>query len=113
MHFGRKMKRVLFVCGRNKLRSPTAESVFGAYPNIEVASAGTNPDADTPLSAELVEWADIIFVMEKSHRQKLATRFHASLKNKRVVCLEIPDKYAFMDPDLVRILKSKVTRLLA
>jgi len=107
------MKNILFVCGRNKLRSPTAENVFSSYPGIEVASAGTNPDADTPLSADLVEWADIIFVMEKSHRQKLATRFRASLKNKRIICLNIPDKYAFMDPELVRILKSKITRLLA
>lgn len=106
------MKKVLFVCGRNKLRSPTAEKVFADYPNIEVTSAGTNPDADTPLSAELVEWADLIFVMEKSHRQKLSTRFRASLKNSRVVCLDIPDKYAFMDPELVRILESKVMRFL-
>lgn len=107
------MKNILFVCGRNKLRSPTAESVFADYPGIEVASAGTNPDADTPLSAELVEWADIIFVMEKSHRQKLSTRFRASLKTVRVICLDIPDKYAFMDPELVRVLKSRVTPSLA
>jgi len=104
------MKKVLFVCGRNKLRSPTAESIFADYPNIEVASAGTNPDADTPLSAELVEWADIIFVMEKSHRTKLSQRFRSSLKNSRVICLDIPDKYQFMDPELVRVLKSKVPR---
>jgi len=106
------MKRVLFVCGRNRSRSPPAESVFGDYPDVETASAGTSPDADTPLSAELVEWADIIFVMEKSHRQKLSTRFRASLKNSRVVCLDIPDKYAFMEPELVQLLKSKVVRFL-
>ena len=104
------MKNVLFVCGRNKLRSPTAEAIFASYPNVEVASAGTNPDADTPLTAELVEWADIIFVMEKSHRTKLSTSFRASLKNSRVVCLDIPDKYQFMDPELVQILQSKVPR---
>jgi len=62
------MKRVLFVCGRDRSRSPTAESVYGDCPDVETASAGTSPDADTPLSAELVEWADIIFVMEKTHR---------------------------------------------
>ncbi len=107
------MKHVLFVCGRNRLRSPKAEAVFGDYPNIEVASAGTNPDADTPLSADLVEWADIIFVMEKSHREKLSKRFRPSLRNARVICLDIPDKYKFMDPELVRILKLKVTRYFA
>jgi|SRR5665213_2299661 len=107
------MKRVLFVCGRNRARSPTAESLFGGYPDIETASAGTSPDADTPLSSELIEWADIIFVMELVHWRKLSTQFRASLKNKRVVCLDIPDKYDFMDPELVRVLKAKTARFLA
>lgn len=106
------MKRVLFICGRNRSRSPTAESIFGNYPGIETASSGTSPDADTPLSSELIEWADIIFVMEPVHRRKLSTQFRASLKNKRVLCLDIPDKYAFMDAELVQVLEAKVTRFL-
>jgi predicted protein tyrosine phosphatase len=106
------MKRALFVCGRNRSRSPTAESVFGDYLGIETASAGTSPDADTPLSSEFIEWADIIFVMESAHRRKLSQQFRVSLKNKRVVCLDIPDKYEFMDPELVRILKAKVSKFL-
>ena len=60
------MKRFLFICSRNQLRSPTAEQLFSTHPGLEVASAGTSPDAVTPLSAEAVEWADTIFVMEKS-----------------------------------------------
>jgi predicted protein tyrosine phosphatase len=106
------MKRVLFVCGRNRSRSPTAENVFGDYPDIEVASAGTSPDADTPLSTELVEWADIVLVMEPVHRRKLSTQFRTSLRTKRVVCLDIPDRYDFMDPELVQVLKAKATRFL-
>jgi predicted protein tyrosine phosphatase len=106
------MKRVLFVCGRNRARSPTAENVFGDYPDIEVASAGTSPNADTPLSSDLIDWADIIFVMEPVHRRKLSTQFRTSLRNKRVVCLDIPDKYDFMDPELVQVLKAKAARFL-
>ena len=49
------MKHVLFVCSQNRLRSPTAEQVFSTYPGIECASAGTNHDANVPISAELVE----------------------------------------------------------
>ena len=60
------VKNVLFVCSQNKLRSPTAEQVFASWPNIEASSAGTNNDAENPLSAELIEWADIVFVMEKT-----------------------------------------------
>jgi predicted protein tyrosine phosphatase len=104
------LKNVLFICSQNRLRSPTAEQVFARRPDIEVASAGTNSDAETPLSSELVEWADVIFVMEKTHRTKLQQRFRASLKSKRVVCLDIPDKYGFMDPALVRLLEARVGR---
>jgi predicted protein tyrosine phosphatase len=104
------LKNVLFVCSQNKLRSPTAEQVFSQRPDIESASAGTNSDAETPLSAELINWADVIFVMEKAHRTKLQQRFRASLKSKRIVCLDIPDKYRFMDPELVQLLEAKVGR---
>ncbi|TCR70246.1 low molecular weight protein tyrosine phosphatase family protein [Bosea sp. BK604] len=105
------MKKVLFVCSQNRLRSPTAEQVFSTRSDIEVASAGTNNDAETPLTAELVAWADIIFVMEKEHRNKLQRRFKKHLKA-RLVCLDIPDDYEFMDPALVRLLEHKVGRLL-
>ncbi len=106
------MKNILFVCSRNRLRSPTAEQVFSSRRDIEVASAGTNHDADTPLTADLVSWADIIFVMEKAHRTKLQKRFKASLKKARVICLDIPDDYEFMDPVLVRLLETRVPRYL-
>ncbi|TPK94052.1 protein tyrosine phosphatase [Mesorhizobium sp. B2-4-12] len=106
------MKNVLFVCSQNRLRSPTAEQVFSKRRDIEVESAGTNHDAHTPLTHELVAWADIIFVMEKAHRAKLQKKFKSSLKKARVICLDIPDNYEFMDPELVRILEGKVPRYL-
>ncbi len=106
------MKNVLFVCSQNRLRSPTAEQVFSRRADIEVTSAGTNHDADNPLTHDLVEWADIIFVMEKTHRNKLQQRFRASLKKARVICLDIPDEFEFMDPMLVRLLETKVSRYL-
>jgi predicted protein tyrosine phosphatase len=53
-----------------------------------------------------------VFVMERSHREKLNARFKAALKDTRVVCLDIPDKFAFMDPELVRLLKAKIEPLL-
>jgi predicted protein tyrosine phosphatase len=103
---------VLFVCSANRLRSPTAEQVFSTWPGIETDSAGISNGADVLLSAEQVEWADIIFVMEKTHRNKLNRKFRSSLNGKRVVCLDIPDDYEFMDPALVRILESRVGRFL-
>lgn len=104
------MKNVLFVCSQNRLRSPTAEQIFSTRRDIEVASAGTNHDADNPLTSELVSWADLIFVMEKPHRAKLQKKFRSSLKGARIICLDIPDDYTFMDPELVRLLETRVSR---
>jgi predicted protein tyrosine phosphatase len=103
-----KFTRVLFVCSQNKLRSPTAEQVFSDRPGFEVASAGTDRGAETPVSPELIEWADVIFVMERAHRNKLGRQFRAHLKNKRVIWLDIPDDYEYMDPLLIRVLEAKV-----
>ena len=107
------MKKVLFVCSRNRLRSPTAEQIFSAGRDLEVQSAGTDNDAEVPLTAEMVAWADIIFVMERKHRSKLQKRFRASLKSARVICLDIPDKYRFMEPELIDLLETKVSRHLS
>jgi predicted protein tyrosine phosphatase len=102
-------RNVLFVCSRNRLRSPTAEQIFAAWPGVETASAGLDNDADTPLTPELVAWADVIFVMEKMHRTKLQKRFRKDL-TARVICLDIPDDFAFMDPGLIALLEARVTR---
>ncbi|WP_214196633.1 low molecular weight protein tyrosine phosphatase family protein [Novosphingobium profundi] len=105
-----RVKRFLFVCSQNRLRSPTAEQVFAGRRGIEVASAGTNHDAEEPLSAEWVRWADVIVVMEKAHRAKLQSRFARHLGGRRVVCLDIPDDYASMDPRLVDLLEARMAR---
>jgi predicted protein tyrosine phosphatase len=106
------MKRALFICSRNRLRSPTAEQVFAAWPDVETDSAGLAPDAVSPLSADQIEWADIVFVMEKAHRNRLSKRFARLLKGKRLICLDIPDNYAFMQPELVRLLEARAGRFL-
>jgi predicted protein tyrosine phosphatase len=104
------MKHILFLCSQNRLRSPTAEQVFAGEPGMVVASAGLNRDAEHPVTAELVAWADIIFVMEEAHRRRLAARFRSSLNGQRVICLDIPDEYEFMAPDLIHLLEAKVRR---
>ena len=104
------MKTILFVCSQNRLRSPTAEQAFADHPGLEVSSAGTNHDAENPLTAELVRWADLIVVMERQHRAKVQRRFRAALRGQRIICLDIPDDYAFMDPELIELLKTRMAR---
>lgn len=104
------MPRLLFLCSRNRLRSPTSAEVFADEPGLEVDSAGLSPDAVVPVTPEQIEWADLIFVVESSHRRRLNERFARHLRGKRVVVLNIPDDYAFMDPALVELLQNKVRR---
>lgn len=94
------------------MRSPTAETIFSKWPGVEALSAGLDDDAATPVCADLIEWADIIVAMEERHRKKLNDKFGAALKGKRIVVLGILDKYDYMQPQLVRLLKTKVPRYL-
>ncbi|MBI3187080.1 MAG: phosphotyrosine protein phosphatase [Gammaproteobacteria bacterium] len=105
------MKKLLFVCSENRLRSPTAERVFSEYNDIEAIGAGTNSDASTPVTGDLIEWADIILVMEKAHRNKISKKYKKLLGNKRLIVLDIPDNYEFMQPELIQLLKSKVSKV--
>ena len=103
---------VLFICTYNQCRSPTAEHLFADAPGIKTKSAGLGSDAKIPLSFELLEWSDLIVVMEISHLKELSRRFGSPLRGKRVICLDIPDEYQYMDPVLVHLLRQKVTHLL-
>ena len=101
---------ILFVCGKNRLRSPTAEQVFAGRAGVATASAGISHDADEAVTPELLHWADLVVVMEGGHRRKLAAKFPAALRGKRLVSLDIPDEYEFMAPALVRLLESRMAR---
>lgn len=102
--------KLLFVCSENRLRSPTGEEIFSRYDGVEAIGCGTNADAETPLSGDLIEWADVVFVMEKSHRNKVKKKYRDLLKNKRLISLDIPDNYERMDPNLIRLLESRVSK---
>ncbi|MGB0866084.1 MAG: low molecular weight protein tyrosine phosphatase family protein [Granulosicoccaceae bacterium] len=104
-------KRILFLCSKNKLRSPTAEAIFCNVEGWHVASAGISKDAQVRVSLEDMEWADVIFVMENGHKRKLKALFGAAINEQRLVSLDIPDDYEFMDTSLIMLLQEKVPRL--
>jgi predicted protein tyrosine phosphatase len=101
--------KVHFVCDKNRLRSATAERLFGDHPQLEVRSAGVDKDATVVVSRELLEWADLVFVMEKRQRNIIHSRFNQIYKGKQIVCLYVPDEFDFMDPLLIALLKDRVT----
>jgi len=106
------MVKILFVCNQNKLRSPTAEKVFVEYPNVAVDSAGLYDSATKVLDSTQVEWADLIFVMDKNQLNRLKKKFKKNLNVQRIICLDILDEYEYMDPELINLLKQRVTRYL-
>lgn len=99
---------LLFVCSRNQWRSPTAEAIFKNHANHQTRSAGTEPSARVKLTEKLLSWADIIFVMEKKHRQRIQQRFPYLVNEKEIIVLDIPDEYQFMDEELVLSLQTAV-----
>ncbi|WP_201313233.1 low molecular weight protein tyrosine phosphatase family protein [Dyella sp. EPa41] len=107
-----KPRRVLFLCSRHRLRSPTAAAVFADWPGVEVDSAGLADDAETVLSSEQLDWAELIVVMEAAQRRRLQSRHGVRLQGKRVACLDIPDRYGYMQPELVELLLRKAGPLL-
>jgi predicted protein tyrosine phosphatase len=100
--------KVLFVCSQNRIRSLTAERIFDGVAGFQVRSAGTQPDARIVITEGQIGWADVIFVMERSHLNRLRGKFFAALAGKRIIALHIPDEYQFMQPELIDELKARV-----
>ena len=99
--------RVLFVCQYNRSRSATAERVFCKDPRLDVRSAGTSADALVKVNARMLEWADIIFIMDTGQQQWLDERFAGNPALTRIVNLGIADDYMFLDPRLVKLLQDR------
>ena len=99
---------LLFICSRNKWRSRTAETIFKGNGDHHVKSAGTSSDAQVKVNAKQIEWADIIFVMEKKHKQILTERFSGA-REREIIVLDIEDNYQYMDEELIDLLKTSVS----
>ncbi len=100
--------KILFICSRNKWRSRTAEKIYDGFPGYQVRSAGTEPGARIRVTAGDIGWADMIFVMEKRHTDRLRAKFPEEMAGKPVFNLRIPDDFPFMDPDLILLLKDRL-----
>src|SRR5476651_2539972 len=99
------MPNLLFICSKNQWRSPTAELLFKNHPVHNARSAGTSDKARIKVNQKLIEWADIIFVMEQKHKDLLKQRFPSAIAGKQLIVLNIEDNYLFGDEELEGILK--------
>lgn len=96
-----KDKRVLFVCSAGLLRSATAARIFADKFNTRCA--GSEEYALIPVSANLIAWADEIVFMAESNYYKTCKSF--DLDGKKLVVLNIPDRFEHMEPELIDWIK--------
>ena len=95
------MRNILFICSKNQWRSPTGEKIFKNHAELNVRSAGTSASARKTVNAKDILWADIIFVMEEKHKNRLKAEFTKLVKYKDIQVLDIPDEYQYMDEELI------------
>jgi predicted protein tyrosine phosphatase len=101
------LSNLLFICSKNKWRSPTAELLFKGHPIHTARSAGTSDKARIKVNQKMIDWADVIFVMENKHRDIIRQRFQ--LADQPLIVLNIEDNYRFGDTKLVEILRISLT----
>ena len=100
---------ILFICSRNQWRSRTAETIFKNNQKHNVKSAGTENEARIRVTEKLINWADLIFVMEKRHKERLRDKFGVVIDDKEIVTLDIKDDYKYMDTELIEALETSVS----
>jgi predicted protein tyrosine phosphatase len=105
-------RKILFVCSRNKWRSPTAERIYKHHPYISVRSGGVTTKGNHQINEKDIQWADLIIFMESWHRSKLMAQYRGTIKFPTTEILGIPDEYQYMDQELIEILKDQVDYLL-
>lgn len=89
------------MCSAGLLRSATTAVVLAGEPyNFNTRACGTADYALIKLDDVLIHWADEIVCMEKEHKKLINT-------DKHVVCLNIPDIYAYRDEKLISLIKER------
>jgi predicted protein tyrosine phosphatase len=99
--------KILFVCGRNQWRSPTARNIYKNDPRVEVRSAGVSEKSPHQISNADIEWADLILVMENEHKSRIQSLFKGG-RHPEIKSLDIPDEYQYMDQELIQLIRSGV-----
>jgi len=103
-----RLPRILFVCGRNLRRSPTAEALYRDDPRVDVRSAGVGEQSRRRLTRGDLEWADVVLAMEHRYVKRIREAFRDLPKLPRIESLDVPDEYEFMDEELVEILRISI-----
>jgi predicted protein tyrosine phosphatase len=94
------LRNVLFTCRANRSRSATAERIYAKRADWDVRSARTSADALVRVNRRMLDWADTIFIMDPEQRDALESMFPGHPALGQLSCLDIPDDYLFLQPEL-------------
>ena len=99
--------KILVVCGRNKRRSKTAESIFRNQNRFYIKSAGLSPKSPSQISESKIIWSDAVMVMEDAHKNRIMGQFRY-LSLPPIFVLHIEDEYEYMNKELIEILEERI-----
>ena len=104
--------KVLFVCGRNNRRGPTAEKIFKTDRRMFVRSAGVADTSKHRINEADLAWADLVLVMERKYASRIRDAFRHLESLPPIESLNISDEYIFMQPELIAELRTAVADVL-
>lgn len=107
----KSLPHILVVCGKNRIRSLTAEHMFMHDPRFEIRSAGVSNEARHVVSQNDIDWAGLIVCMEEKHKERLVKKFKG-IQVPPLKVIDVPDEYTYMEPELVTVLQMKFDDLL-
>lgn len=103
-----KTIHLLFVCGRNKRRSRTAQQIYSKKAGFSARSAGVSDKSTHTVSERDLLWSDIVFVFEAEYSSRIMQKFGHLKDLPPIRNLDIPDKYQFMDQELIHLIQNLV-----
>jgi predicted protein tyrosine phosphatase len=105
-------KRVLCVCSAGILRSATAAVVLSQAPyNFNTRCAGAEKYALVPINDALLVWANEVVCMTREHADKVYNHLLDWQESPKILCLNVPDDYAYRDEELIRLIKQRYDAL--
>jgi len=104
---------ILFLCTANINRSKSAEVLCGrlddnnTYRSAGLSAKYTAANNSVLCTEKLLSWADHVYVFEQMHLDRIKQYTQEKYLGK-ILNLDIEDRYKYMNPELVQLLKLKI-----
>ena len=105
--------KILCVCSAGLLRSATAARMLATTAGLNTRACGIEHYALVPFTEVLLHWCDYVVCMTGTQKLKIEKFMRDTIGdcpekaiqfNRPILCLGIPDNYAYMDKELVKLI---------